>query len=63
MNLIKYTAAQNVLNFYIEKLEYDETMESKWCLQWINLQMAKFKCENTLDMLCSYPIGIEEVSV
>lgn len=61
MNLTKYAAAQKVLSFYIEKLEYDDSQEAKWCLQWLNLQMTKFHCETYLNMLYSYPITTEDV--
>lgn len=60
MNLPKYIAAQKVLSFYIDKLENDDTQEAKWCLQWLNLQMTKFKCQSYINMLCSYPLTIEE---
>lgn len=56
----KYIAAQKVLQFYIEKLEYDDTEEAKWALQYINLQMAKHKCNNILHMLYSYPIEVTD---
>lgn len=56
-----YIQAQKVLNFYIEKLEDDDTQEAKWALQWINLQMAEFKCNNMLDMLYSYPLELTDI--
>lgn len=52
----KYIAAEKVLKFYIEKLEDDDTEEAKWALQYINIQMAKHRCNNMLNMLYSYPI-------
>lgn len=57
----KFISAQKVLNFYVEKLENDDSEESKWVLQYINLQMAKFKCENTLNMLYSYPVEVSDI--
>jgi hypothetical protein len=57
----KYIAAEKVLTFYIEKLEDDNTEEAKWVLQYINLQMAKYRCSNILGMLYSYPIQVEDV--
>ena len=56
----KYIAAQRVLTFYIEKLENDDTEASKWALQYINLEMAKHKCNNMLGMLYSYPIEVTD---
>jgi hypothetical protein len=57
----KYIAAQKILTFYIEKLEDDDTEESKWALQYINLQMAKHKCNSILNMLYSYPLETEDI--
>lgn len=62
MDLSRYSSAQKIFNFYIEKLEMDDTMESKWCLQWINLQMAKFKCDGILNMLYCYPLELEDIT-
>ena len=56
----KYIDAQKVLSWYIEKLEDDDTEEAKWVLQYINIQMARYKCSNALDMLYSYPIDSED---
>lgn len=58
---LKYIHAQKVLNFYMEKLEDDDSEEAKWALQWLHLQMAKFKCSNMLDMLTAYPIEIADI--
>ena len=57
-----YIHAQKVLQFYIEKLEDDDIEEAKWALQWINLQMLKYKCNNMIDMLTAYPLEVEDVS-
>jgi hypothetical protein len=54
----KHIAAKRVLDFYLEQLEEDDTTESKWALQFINLQMAKFRCKN---MLYSYPVTVTDV--
>jgi hypothetical protein len=58
---LKYIHAQKILNFYMEKLEDDDSSEAKWALQWLHLQMAKFKCNNILDMLKSYPLEISDI--
>jgi hypothetical protein len=57
----KYVSAQRLLTFYLEKLELDDTEEAKWALQFINLQMAKHKCQNVIHMLESYPITVEDL--
>lgn len=58
----KHIAAKRVLDFYIEKLEDDDTEESKWALQYINLQMAKYRCNTILNMLYSYPVKVSDVN-
>ena len=55
-----HVAAKRVLDFYIEKLEEDSTEESKWALQYINLQMAKHRCNTMLNMLYSYPVTVSD---
>lgn len=62
MTDLKALAAKRVLDFYIERLEEDESEESKWCLHYIHIQMAKFKCDGMLNMLGSYPVNITEAS-
>ena len=61
MNNPLYINAQKILNFYLEKLGDDDSQEAKWALQWIHLQMAKFKCNNILDMLYAYPIETQDI--
>lgn len=52
----KHIAAKRVLDFYLERLEEDETEESKWALEFIHLQMAKFRCNTMLSMLYTCPV-------
>jgi hypothetical protein len=60
MNLaVEHISAKKVLDWYIERLEEDETAESKDALQYINLQLMRYKANTTLNTLYSYPIGIE----
>ena len=58
----QHVAAKKVLDWYMQKLEDDETSESKDALQYFNLQVAKYKAETTLNILYSYPITVSETN-
>jgi hypothetical protein len=57
----RYVSAKKVFDYYLERLEEDDSEESKWCLQFLNLQMAKHRANTMLTMLYSYPVSVSDV--
>lgn len=60
MNLTtQHIAAKKILDWYMEKLEDDDSMEAKDALQYLHLQLLKYKANTTLNTLYSYPITVD----
>jgi len=59
----EHFSAKIVLDWYIERLEEDMSPESQYALQYLNLQLTRYKSEAALNMLYSYPISVKEAEV
>lgn len=57
----RYISAKRVFDFYLEKLQDDSTEQSRWALQYFNLQMLKYRGKATLNSLYNFPIEVSEV--